>query len=93
MAGSTESRKRMGDMVSAVNPDPHCPKGYTGTPPDCKKIEFGDINFDNIFENKETNITTSEKPTTLPFDPNTNIDQYPIKGKLYKPGDNKLELH
>ena len=90
MAGSTESKKRMGELVSKVGRNT-CPPGYTGTPPNCKKIKLGDIDFsDDIW--KKTNIKTSEKPTTLPFDP-TRGKEDPIKGKLYKPGDNKLELH
>ena len=39
MAGSTESNKRMGEMVKDVNPDPQCPQGYSGVYPDCKKIK------------------------------------------------------
>ncbi len=38
MAGSTESNKRMGDMVKDVA-NPQCPKGYSGVYPDCKKIK------------------------------------------------------
>jgi len=42
MAGSTESNKRMGEMVKTVSAH-GCPKGYTGTPPDCKKIKSTDV--------------------------------------------------
>ena len=74
MAGSTESNKRMGDMVSTVSAH-GCPKGYTGTPPNCKKISTDidgntlDIDFDKVLKKKKTNITTHELPTTWPYDP------------------------
>ena len=38
MAGSTESNKRMGEMVKTVSAH-GCPKGYSGIPPNCKKIK------------------------------------------------------
>jgi len=38
MAGSTESNKRMGEMVKDVA-NPQCPQGYSGVYPDCKKIK------------------------------------------------------
>ena len=54
MAGSTESNRRMGDMVNRVSPQ-ECPQGYEGTYPDCRKIK----------EVVKADVITTENPNAL----------------------------
>ena len=58
MTGSTKSNKRMGEMVKTVSAH-GCPKGYTGTPPDCKKITENDAIV--VYDKETTNKTFKGK--------------------------------